>query len=303
MTAMGPGDTIGFIGLGRMGVPMSSVLASAGYRVRAFDVLAPAREAAAVTDGVRAVSSGVDAASGADAVVLMLPSSDSVSRVLQDGLLDAMAAGSLLVDMSSSDATRTTELAVQVRKRGVRFVDAPVSGGVAGARAATLTIMAGGEEADVSDCRPMLEALGREVRHVGGIGAGHALKALNNLLSATSLLASSEALIAAQRFGLDPDLVLEVVNQSSGRSWSTEHKLPTFVLPETFDSGFPLSLMVKDMRLALRLASSVGAPAALGEAVFALWEEAAEALSPDADHTEIARWVIDRAQSGRPEDV
>ena len=302
MTAMGPGDTIGFIGLGRMGVPMSAALAGAGYRVRAFDVLPAARDAAAATAGVEAVAGAVDTASGADAVVLMLPSSDIVTRVVHDGLLDAMAPGALLVDMSSSDATRTTELAAQIREHGVRFVDAPVSGGVAGARAATLTIMAGGEDADVADCRPMLEALGREVRHVGGVGAGHALKALNNLLSATSLLASSEALLAAQRFGLDPDLVLEVVNQSSGRSWSTQHKLPTFVLPGTFDSGFALALMVKDMRLALSLARSVGAPAALGEAAVALWEEAAEALSPDADHTEIARWVINRAQS-RPDEA
>lgn len=297
MTAVGPGDTIGFIGLGRMGVPMSAALAGAGYHVRAFDVLPVARDAAAATAGVEAAAGAVDAARGADAVVLMLPSSDIVTRVVQDGLLDAMAPGALLVDMSSSDATRTTELAPQIREHGVRFVDAPVSGGVAGARAGTLTIMAGGEEADVADCRPMLEALGREVRHVGGIGAGHALKALNNLLSATSLLASSEALIVAQRFGLDPDLVLEVVNQSSGRSWSTQHKLPTFVLPGTFDSGFALALMVKDMRLALGLARSVGAPAALGQAAVALWEEAAEALPPDADHTEIARWVIDRARS------
>jgi 3-hydroxyisobutyrate dehydrogenase len=299
---MGLGDTIGFIGLGRMGLPMSSLLAGAGYRVRGFDVLAEARETAAA-GGVQAVGSPAEAASGAGTVILMLPSSDIVGGVVADGLLDAMTPGSLLVDMSSSDATRTMELAEDVRGRGVRFVDAPVSGGVAGARAGTLTIMAGGEAADVEDCRQMLETLGREVRHVGAAGAGHALKALNNLLSATSLLASCEALVAAQRFGLDPELVLEVVNQSSGRSWSTQHKLPAFVLPETFDSGFALALMVKDMQIAAGVARSVGAPAALGEAAIALWLQAAEALPPDADHTEIARWVIDRALSARDEDA
>jgi 3-hydroxyisobutyrate dehydrogenase len=153
--------------------------------------------------------------------------------------------------------------------------------------------MVGGDADDVSDCRPLLETLGGEVTRVGDPGAGHALKALNNLLSATSLLASAEVLDAARRFGLDPAVVLEVVNRSSGRSWSTEHKLPSFVLPETFDSGFALKLMLKDMRVAIGLARATGAPATLGEAVVELWAQAAAVLPADADHTEIARWVSD----------
>ena len=278
---------------------MSSHLAAAGYNVSAFDVQLSARETAAAAPGVEAATSVADAASGAQAVILMLPSSEEViDVVLAEGLLTAMKPGALLVDMSSSDATRTTELAPRVSERDVRFVDAPVSGGVSGASAATLTIMVGGADPDVDDCRPMLETLGREVRHVGAVGAGHALKALNNLLSATSLLASAEALVAAERFGLDPDVVLEVINQSSGRSWSTEQKLPRFVIPGTFDSGFALALMLKDMRIAVGLARAMGSPAMLGEATVELWGQAAKSLSPDADHTEIARWVADHVHPG-----
>ena len=297
MTAVTPGDRIGFIGLGRMGRPMASRLAAAGYSVRAFDVQSDAARAAAEIPGIEAVVSAADAGAAADAVILMLPNSQIVNEVvLGDGLLTAMQTGSVLVDMSSSDATQTVNLAPLVNERGVRFVDAPVSGGVPGARAGTLTIMAGGAEADITACRPVFETLGRAVRHVGAVGAGHAIKALNNLLAATNLLAGVEALIAAERFGLDSDVVLDVVNQSTGGSWASEQNLPNFIVPGTFDSGFSLTLLVKDIRMAVKLARAVGSRAELGEASVSLWEQAAEALPPDADHTEIARWLAGRAQ-------
>ncbi len=169
----------------------------------------------------------------------MLPNSQIVTEVvLGSGLLTTMTRDALLVDMSSSDATETVKLAPVVNDHGVRFLDAPVSGGVPGAEAGTLTIMAGGAEVDLADCRPMLEALGRAIRHVGGIGAGHATKALNNLLAATNLLAGVEALLAAERFGLDPEVLLDVVNQSTGGSWASSRNLPNFIVPETYDSGF-----------------------------------------------------------------
>ena len=136
--------------------------------------------------------------------------------------------------------------------------------------------------------------------HVGDLGAGHAVKALNNLLSATSLLVSSEVLATAIEFGLDPEVVLDVVNRSSGRSWSTELKLPKFVLTGAFDSGFELGLMLKDMRIATSLARRMGTPALLGEAAVEYWARAADALPDGADHTEIARWVTQRRER-RPE--
>jgi 3-hydroxyisobutyrate dehydrogenase len=282
-----------------MGQPMSARLGAAGFRVAAFDIDAHARDRAARNPGVDVVSRVSAVAAGTKAVILILPDSQVVRHVvLDEGLLEAMEPGALLIDMSSSDASDTRALADPVAARGVRFLDAPVSGGVAGALEGTLTIMVGGIERDLADCLPALEVLGKSV-HVGDLGAGHAVKALNNLLSATSLLASSEVLATAIEFGLDPNVVLDVVNGSSGRSWSTEFKLPKYVLPGTFDSGFGLRLMLKDIRIATSLARRMGTPALLGEAVAQYWTQAAGALTEDADHTEIAKWVEQREETRR----
>jgi 3-hydroxyisobutyrate dehydrogenase len=162
---------------------------------------------------------------------------------------------------------------------------------VRGAIDGSLTIMAGGSPRSVEICRPLFERLGRTILHVGPVGAGHAMKALNNLLSATHLLASSEALAIGRRFGLDPHIMLEVINKSTGRSASTERKLPDFVLTESYDSGFALRLMVKDMEIAVSLGDQLGVHPALGGRASTLWSAAAQALPADADHTEIARWV------------
>jgi 3-hydroxyisobutyrate dehydrogenase len=171
------------------------------------------------------------------------------------------------------------------------MVDAPVSGGVTGAVAGTLTIMVGGADADIAELRPVLELMGSRVLTAGPVGAGHAVKALNNLMSATHLLASAEALAAARRFGVAPERFLEIVNTSSGRSGSTENKLPNYVLPRSYDSGFTLALMLKDMRIGAGLAAALGTPDALARRSVELWAAAAGELPADADHTEIARWV------------
>ena len=164
--------------------------------------------------------------------------------------------------MSSSEPLRTRALAEKLAASGLaRLVDAPVSGGVGGAERGTLTIMAGGEADTIADLAEVLSVLGR-VRHTGPVGSGHALKALNNLLSATHLLATSEAMVAGQEFGLDPHTMLEVFNASSGRSGSTENKWPNFVLPGGYDSGFGLGLMLKDMKIATQLAAPSTGPAA-----------------------------------------
>jgi 3-hydroxyisobutyrate dehydrogenase len=286
-TALSPGTTIGFVGLGNMGAPMVANLVQAGYTVRGFDV-APVGE----DTGATIVGAVGEVAQGADGVVLMLPSSKVVNAVLLDqGLLDAIAPGTLLLDMSSSAPTETRALAGPVAERGVRFVDAPVSGGVRGARAGSLTIVVGGEDADVAAARPLLEVVGSRALHVGGIGAGHALKALNNLLSAATLIATSEAVEAGRRFGLDPAVMIDAFNTSSGRSYSTEHKFPDFVLPGTFDDGFNINLMVKDIGCALELAGSTGSPSAVTEVIVDQWRRAAADLPEETDHTAIAKWV------------
>jgi 3-hydroxyisobutyrate dehydrogenase len=276
-----------------MGLPMAARLVAAGYVVRGFDSDEGARSRFTSKTGIESMASAVDAVLGATAVILMLPGSPAVEDVLLvDGLLDTAAtAGALVVDMSSSEPTVTRVLAEEASRRGVTLIDAPVSGGVRGALEGTLTVMVGGRSADLDACRPLLEVLGQSVQHVGETGAGHALKALNNLLSATSLLASSEALLTGRRFGIDPEVMLAAINGSTGRSYSTEYKWPTFVLPETFSSGFSLQLMVKDMRIAAGLAAATESPLTLGRSALELWEQAQEALPADADHTEIARWL------------
>jgi 3-hydroxyisobutyrate dehydrogenase len=286
-----PGAEVGFIGLGKMGSPMAQRLAEVGYNVRGYDVdpqilnnLAEREVAVTPASGLAAAGEGVPA------VILMLPDSPVVTSVMT-GLLGALSPGAVVVDMSSSEPRVTRELAAKAGEHGVTLVDAPVSGGVAGATRGSLTIMAGGTAADVRRVRGLLDVLGSRVMHVGDVGAGHAVKALNNLLSAMHLLATSEAMTAAAEFGLDVPVVLEAINLSSGRSGSTENKWPNFVVPRTFDSGFSLRLMLKDMRIALGMADSMGTPAALSSAAAALWAEAAAALPDDADHTEIACWL------------
>jgi 3-hydroxyisobutyrate dehydrogenase len=284
---------IGFVGLGHMGEPMIRRLAAAGYQVCGYDVAAQARDRLAGTAGVTLASAPADVADGADLVILMLPDSNVVEHVLlADGLLDRVKPPALVADMSSSEPARTRALAERAAGQGVTLIDAPVSGGVAGAREGTLTIMAGGPAEVVAALRPVLSVLGSKIVHAGTVpGAGHAIKALNNLMSAAHLLVSSEAMLAGQAFGLDPAVMLDIVNDSSGRSGSTQTKWPRYVLPATYDSGFSMAFMVKDMNIALRLAEDAGLPAPLSHAAVAAWTTAASQLPPGADHTEIARWL------------
>jgi 3-hydroxyisobutyrate dehydrogenase len=287
MSEVRPGAVIGFVGLGNMGAPMVERLLAAGYGVRGYDA-----DPAARGRFTTAVETLAEVAAGAHAVVLMLPDSAAVRAVLLDGeLLAHLAPDTVLLDMGSSEPLVTRELAAMAAGRGVPMVDAPVSGGVRGAREGTLTIMAGGAPEPVAAVRPLLEVLGGKVLHVGPVGAGHALKALNNLLSATHLLVSSEAVLAGKEFGLDPVVMLDAINGSSGRSGSTETKWPKFMLDRSFDSGFGLRLMLKDMRIAVGLAEQTGRPSRLGAAAVELWARAAERLPAGADHTEIVRWL------------
>lgn len=279
-----------------MGTPMARRLLEAGYRVHCSDA-DPAAVAQLESEG--AVPADPHAtAQAADVLLLVLPSSDVVEQVLvTDGLLDVLRPGSVVVDMGSSRPRSTVALAGQAEERGIGYVDAPVSGGVSGAAAGSLTVMVGGTEDHVGCVRPVLEVLGAKVLHVGAHGAGHALKALNNLMSAVHLLASSEALLAGREFGLDPAVMLDAVNGSSGRSGSTEVKWPRYVLPGTYDSGFGLRLMLKDMRIADGLARDMGWGSALAASAVDTWSRAADALPPDADHTELVRW-LEKVHSG-----
>ena len=287
-------ERIGFVGLGHMGMPMARRLAAGGYHISGFDASASIMASLDGTDGMTPAP-GLPAVARTGRVILMLPDSDVVEQVLlDDGLLAETKPGGMVIDMSSSDPARTRELSERAAGLGVTLIDAPVSGGVAGAVAGSLTIMVGGPEEAFSAVRPVLQAMGSRVVHAGSVGAGHAVKALNNLMSAAHLLASSEALIAGRRFGLDPAVMLEIINSSSGRSGSTELKWPRYVLTEAYDAGFPVRLMVKDIKLALAIEHATGTPSAVSEATVAAWSAALEDLPPDADHTAIARWLEQR---------
>jgi len=281
---------IAFIGLGAMGTPMSQRLVDQGFDVVGSDVSEAARSQL-VAAGARTTERSADAARGANVVILMLPDSNVVDSVVRaEDFVMALSPSSVVIDMSSSEPQRTKDLSVFLAGLGVGLIDAPVSGGVAGALKGSLTVMVGGDGAIVASVQDVLDVFGR-VMHVGPIGSGHAVKALNNLMSATHLLVTCEAILAGQRFGLDTEAMLSVFNTSSGRSGSTENKMPNFILPETYNSGFGLRLMLKDMRIAVQLAEQVGVPCELGRDAVELWSEAANLLDPKADHTEIARWL------------
>jgi 3-hydroxyisobutyrate dehydrogenase len=286
---------IGFVGLGNMGRPMAENLLKAGFGLAVADA-DPKRLAGL---GVKALLPASLAVLGemSDIVITMLPDGKIVRKALlgdegsNDGVLDGLTAGSLVVDMSSSAPVGTRALGAELASRGIALVDAPVSGGVKRAIDGTLAIMVGGEAADIERCRPLLAAMGREVFPTGPLGSGHAMKALNNYVSAAGLAAAAEAVLVGQRFGLDPATMVDILNASTGRNNATENKFKQFILPKRYAAGFTLGLMAKDLRTALETAEATDTRTPLAAACIALWNEAEAKLGAAADHTEIARYL------------
>jgi len=287
-----------FLGLGAMGTPMAACLASQGHTLLLSDLDRARAQAVAADLGptATAVADTRAATETADVVVLMLPDTPAVEAVLlgDDGLLSQLRSGSVVIDMGSSQPASTVQLAATAAARGIRLIDAPVSGGVARARTGELAIMVGGPDDTVAELTPLLSAMGT-ITHVGTAGAGHALKALNNLLGAIGLTAAAEVFAVGEKFGLDPNVMLDVVNRSTGRNHATEVKFDTFVLSRAFNSGFPLRLMLKDLRTALSVAATTDTPTPLAAACLQEWMAADNALQASADHTEIAAYVQSRA--------
>lgn len=281
-----------FIGLGAMGAPMAARLAP-HLPLTVFDVDTDRSAEVSEALGAQPTLRAVDAAREVELVILMLPNSRIVEQLLlEQGLLDAMRPGSLLIDMSSSEPASTQRLARTALEREVELVDAPVSGGKAKAATGELTIMVGGTASGKSRAFDVLVHLGTSIVDTGAAGTGHAMKALNNLLSATQMLATSEVLSAGAKFGLAPATMLEVLNHSTGRNQATEVKFAPYVLTGTFDAGFAFNLMVKDLLIAAPLVErAVPEPTVVGAAA-EQWRQAQAYLdNAAADHTEIARWV------------
>ncbi|MET8944163.1 NAD(P)-dependent oxidoreductase [Streptomyces sp. NPDC004542] len=278
-------DKIAFIGLGTMGHPMVRNLAASGAALSVFDVDADAVRGVAEETGAMPLASTAEAAA-ADVVVLMLPDSAIVAKVLGDvdapgSLAHALRPGTLLIDMGSSSPEATASHADALAGRGVTVVDAPVSGGPRKAVDGTLTIMMGGTETGCRRALPILRTMGTSVTYVGPAGSAHALKSLNNLLSAIGLVGAIEVLTVGKRFGLDPRVMLGVINQSTGRNQSTEVKVEPQILDGGRNVGFSLPLTVKDISTALGLAHSQNVATPLSETCVELCRTALAALQRD----------------------
>ncbi len=287
--AIVPPSAVAVIGLGNMGVPMGACLARAGYAVTGYDSTEAARQRFAAAGG-KTAHTLAEAVSAAELVVTILPNGRIVRQVI-DAARAHLQAGAIVVDMSSSDPVGTRRLGDELIAAGFEFADAPVSGGVRRAADGTLAIMVGGAAATVDRIEPPLKAMGRVIFRTGALGSGHAMKALNNYVSAAGLVAAVEAIAIGRRFGLDPTLMTDILNASTGRNNTTEVKLKQFILSESFDAGFPVRLMAKDVRTADDLAHAVGVPAPLADAVADLWDAAARDLPEGADHTAVGRYL------------
>lgn len=289
------GGSVLFVGIGAMGEPMASRVAGAGYETAVAD--ADAERAARVAAAIGARTGTLDSLEGVGTVVLMLPSSPIVESVLfgDSGVLGRLTAGSVVIDMSSSTPSSTRRLATDAAELGIGYLDAPVSGGVPKARTGELSIMVGGDAGTFETRRDLLSAMGTTITHVGASGTGHAMKALNNLLSAIGLIGAAEVLAVGAKFGIEPRIALDVLNASTGRNQATEVKYGRYVLSRAFDSGFAMQLMVKDLRIALEIAHDAGVPVPISAGALEEWSAAIAALGHGADHTEIAGYVEHRA--------
>ena len=279
---------VGFVGLGNIGAPMCRRLLEDGYEVSVYDANPEAVSKLGDTSAEPAGSLEAIATS-ADVVLLSLPNSDIVEEVVlgSGGLAEAFSSGKVLIDTSSSRPSSTRVVAGELADRGAEMLDAPVSGGVLRAREGALSVMVGGRREVFDRCSAILEAFGSKVFYVGGHGAGHLVKSLNNLLSATTLASAAEAMLLAERAGVAPELFVEVINAGNGRSYSTEVKFPRYVLDRSFDDGFALGLMVKDLKIALQTAAELGFPMPVGSTLAQLWQ-AADARGRGAEgHTAI----------------
>jgi 3-hydroxyisobutyrate dehydrogenase-like beta-hydroxyacid dehydrogenase len=281
-------ETVGFIGLGAMGVPMSQRLLEAGYSLVVHDVRKEAVEAIAAK-GAKGAASAKEVAEQCRKVITIVPNSDAVEQVVfgAGGLLEGMKAGDILIEMTSSYPPSTLKVNQALAAKGIHMIDAPVSGGVVGAVAGTLSVMVGGDEKIFETCRPILSVMGKNLFYIGGIGFGHALKAINNFLSATTLAATSEALILASKIGISPQRAVEVLQVSTGRSYATELKVPKFVLPRTFNSGFTLELMHKDLNTVTRMAREYKVPMLMANLVQEVYGYSLAHGDKNTDHTAI----------------
>ena len=270
---------IGFIGLGNMGLPMAQNLLKSGHAVTGFDMVKASVGRLSAQNGA-AATSVADACAGAEVVITMLPAGEHVRAVYgeQQGVLASVAPGTLLIDSSTIDVASARAVADAAQQRGFDMVDAPVSGGVAGAQAATLTFMVGGSDAAFRRAKPILERMGRTIVHAGGSGNGQAAKICNNMILGVSMIAVSEAFLLAEKLGLDAQKLFDISSKSSGQCWSMTSycpvpgPVPTSPANRDYRAGFTAAMMLKDLRLAQEAARASGATTPMGAEAATIYE-------------------------------
>ena len=286
---------VGVIGLGMMGVPMANNLLKSNFSVKGFDLNPSAKEKITPSPKFEWLNSTQDIAKSCNVIILMLPDSNIVDKLLwgddDNGIVQSFQDNTLVIDMSSSKPTNSKLNAEKLSSLGFGFIDAPVSGGVKRAIDGSLAIMIGGDEKYVAQAMPIFNALGKTIVHVGNAGSGHAVKALNNYVSAAGLLAVSEALVAAEKFGVNPHLVNKVFNASSGKNNTTEVKVENFMLSETFNSGFAIALMRKDIQTAKDFISDMQSPGSFADLCLEQWLAAEQNLDKGSDHTAMFAYI------------
>jgi len=277
-----------------MGEPMAGHLAKAGHTLALFDVRAgQATRLASTLAGASAPASPAEVARRSDIVITMVPNGEVVRDLVAgpEGLLAGFRPGSLLLDTSSSEPWLTHESGRLLAERGVAMVDAPVSGAQWGAEQAELVFMVGGDSIDVARVRPLLDVMGRAVFHLGPLGAGHAMKCLNNLITSVNFIALAEGLVIGKRYGLDPSVMTDVLNESTGMSWVSQTHVKKRIISRAFDDPFKLALMLKDIGIATELGRTAQLPTPISALTQQLWRAAALANDPDASVSAMARWV------------
>lgn len=298
LARISPPATVVFVGLGQMGLPMVNCLVDAGFHVLGVDP-APAARAAAGVETFETLESACSAAqkqAAVAAIITMLPNGKVVQQALLNGdePRGCIPKAALVIDMSSSAPKDTVALNDRLSGAGIALIDAPVSGGVRKAITGELSIICGGDEQAVDAAMPVLNAMGKSIFRVGPIGAGHAMKALNNFLSAVGFAAASEAMLIGKAFDIDPEVLTDVLNASTGKNNSTEVKLKQQVISGAFSSGFSLALMAKDLGTARDLSDDLDIASPLLSLVTTLWTAASKDLGQAADHTEYFKFTRDQ---------
>jgi 3-hydroxyisobutyrate dehydrogenase len=281
---------IAFLGLGAIGTPMAKHLASR-FDLAVWNRTSNKAESFGASHGARVATTPRDAATGADVVITCLPTSREVEELLDgpDGLLVGLSEGAVLVDCTSGDPATSQRIAGRLADQGISFLDAPVSGGTSGAEAGKLTVMCGGDQTTFERVSPVLSAFGSKVMLVGPVGAGHALKAVNNALLAVHIWSVAEGLAALAKAGVSPSAALEVINASSGRSNASENLIPQRVLTRAFPRTFRLALLEKDVAIAADFLRAQRVPSSMIQQIADLFRVARVELGEEADHVEAVK--------------